>query len=1709
MLKYVCKIGKKTPPDRRKEKLYIMKRTVSLLLVLLMSLSLLAACSSADGNKTGKPVIIEGGDKDPAATLIHTGGVGDLPDFFNGIEVTPLEASGRTVGDKPSFRVVTKSPGDIGPLAEYTYLVPETKLAFSKLSDTEFRVDTLETLPSGSNIKFCVGNKNRPEISFAFETGERFGVSSTIPANKAMDVPVNTGIEIVFSEKLAGKTDVSRFVGVSPSFEYTAKLYPDGKTLLILPSSELDKRCEYTVFIKKGLTSVFGDVSEEDVSFSFITSGSSSYEASKLDLFFDKADHFPRPGQVSLCSFDIHGYRSENDAGYDFEAGVYELEGADELTSKVLALLGEGKGYDVSDLRKVAEVPVEKEPDTKVRYDCLIPGLDKGAYILAIKATDRSDPERSDERRVLLQVSDISCHVEVTEKHVTLIAAKNGSEPVEGAKIEYLPLWKYYIPDSDVFTPAPVATDPHGGATFAFDSASASGILLRVTSGEESLLIPFMINSYMYYGFYKLYPGYSPRLSTPFFLYTDREEYFSSDTVNFTGFTAYEPKEGERLWYSFTGTEKMPLELRADGSFSGSYSFDDYTFGSVTLSVFTSDGKTLYSKLLSVTEEDKPKYRASLVFDKPCYVKGETASVTLTASYFDGTPAEGLRFVFETGTGYSRESVTDENGEATFSFRASAAYTESNYPGNLFVTSRLTGNEMTDLTARASAVFFHFDTWLKREKTEEDETGVYSVIRTNELDLSGIKSAEDVRSVDFPLSTVGNSVTKTLDVKLRKITYEKKQSGQRYDAINKVFLPLYNWETKDTVIMKEKMTAENGVLRLKHVEDAEDNEYYYYDVSLDGVKLKLFANGGRNRFVGPSNPSSSLTTDKQKYKTGEEVNVVFIPSPDTKPDNRALTVYYKGGYDRFYPDGNVCSFPFKREYASGICISLAFFDEGRPCGLLTSASFDPDDNKLELEVLTDKTEYRPGDKASVRVKATYADGKAASGALLTLSVVDEACFALKEQTFDALASYYVSAGRPERPVYNSYIQKVMFNAFSAGAATEKGGDVYEFEDSESPIIASNAKKDYVIRTRFENNPVFTDVVLDPDGEAELVFDVPDNVTSWRLTSIARIGKSVDKTDAYIGQSVTSVISTLPAFIDVESSKNYLSGDSVCVSFKLSGKALTKGEPYEVTAELSDGENTVSERTLTGEYTPGKRGFIDFGELPVGAYTLRVTSECGDFRDGIESRLNVIESGVGAFITVPLALDELKDIKPARFPMNLTFCSPGQREYLSVLYKSVSGDTARADAKAAFISASELLSEFTQNESELKDNSLELARALNNDHKKYGLISLLPYSAGDFRLTSLICALSLSALSPSTKENIKNNLKLCLRNDSFKNAEELCYSYLALSSLGSPVLDEVLEIAETKKDYSAEARLALAFALVKLGDYPSASALYNEIKASAYTENSDGTAYLRSGGESVDEDVSLTSLALVTASDIYPDDAQKYDRYIAARESDFDSYDLQRLYYLSCRRISPDGANFTLTRGGKTEEITLKGFERYSVDLNTLSGFEASSDDGVIVLASYYASGETLENAAGKCDEITLDKSVSSLGEGFYRIDIDYKITTDLSYFTFRISDSLPSGTKYYKDDSYHVEYGSGYTFCRGGQTVGGYISRWEMKSGNLLEARKSRTYTGKLSYVVRAAIDGKYTVEKAAVISSDGRVAFSNDCGKYEFSSKVNNGFVN
>ena len=171
--------------------------------------------------------------------------------------------------------------------------------------------------------------------------------------------------------------------------------------------------------------------------------------------------------------------------------------------------------------------------------------------------------------------------------------------------------------------------------------------------------------------------------------------------------------------------------------------------------------------------------------------------------------------------------------------------------------------------------------------------------------------------------------------------------------------------------------------------------------------------------------------------------------------------------------------------------------------------------------------------------------------------------------------------------FNSgYTNKADRDMFAtADEATAETEAPTESEPSPDPGDSSGGEEVYV-RKYFADNPVFEVASLDENGEATVVFKVPDNITSWRLTAVAADGVEGDYDKVRLGNAVSDIICTQGFFINLSAPAYYIVGDDAALLARSFGVSSTGAVEY--TAEVADDAGSV---VATASASDDSKGYV--------------------------------------------------------------------------------------------------------------------------------------------------------------------------------------------------------------------------------------------------------------------------------------------------------------------------------------------------------------------------------------------------------------------------------------------------------------------------------------------------------------------------------------
>ncbi len=1668
---------------------------VAVLLLAAMSVSLITLIPGTKKKDRPEGILFSG-------DAYTADGVVDLPEELRTVSVTADGSDSKIIPTDSSFTITTCGACDVGTLAKYLTVSPSTYMSVEQLSETEFRLrPATDGLVPGTVYRVSVGDPESPAASYAFQTESKLLVKSILPSDRTT-APVDTGIEIAFSDSV--KTDgIDRFITVSPAVKGEWYRYPDGRTVALVPDDKLDYDTVYTVTVSAGVealsgkkletgtTSVFRTVTEpQSPGILTLSIRDTTHTLSNMTAVFSPDEEAyvklecigPDIERIDSATVRLWKYDSPADAAKAIEKAQTVKEGVLVYPTGGLTLVRKVSG-DIDSSRITANFGA---------------GLEKGVYLVTVEATASDDKKTVDaEFSGFIQISSLRAFTASSDGRTLVYITDRTGAGAGGADISgkaFVPADNWAEKPASDFADVYAVTANDGVAVL--ENLHRSAMLLTASSEGDRLIVCASAAATVNDGYFMRY------------IYTDREVYFSNDTVSFWGVVA--PAYGEDLpgeLYMLTGSSsvKYPVKYDSDGSFSGSYEIKNLK-GGVYLKIVDADGRIYASKYISITTEEKPTITASVSFNKLFYVYGDSAKVTVKAAFFDGTPAAGYEFECSIKAGSSSvapinsRAVTDANGEAVFAFRLGYCGAYSTSPVTVEFLAELSGMETQRLTVRGSAFYFH-SSYVYGIRYDED----CRRFTLNLRDTGAIKTADDLNYRFFEENTVGVPATAEITYRLVKYVITKTEKTG-YDSYTKRTYKTYSYDTSYYTEKTGTLDFRDGVATLPLYEVKDFSGGYYYEVMFrDGVhnyinNVGAVKGGYYIRQDGRSD--DGIVTDKEAYSVGDTVKATAVINGETNK-NTLYAVFANGLFG--YAVGETFEFGYEPELIPGATVyASAFTGEGFSVYRANIAYDCRKDAALTTVITADKESYKPGETAVLTFRTD------AKGGNVLVSIVDEACFALGEQKADALDffgslsgyGYYAGAIKPvavdgrfyATRIYSSYYRYdapydlVKYARDRESALAETNGDPGAPGGDE----AGSGKTGYYVRKNFADNPVFTVVGLDENGEGKLIFTVPDNLTTWRVTATAASGLGGKLEDIKLGTSTETAVCTQPFFISADVCSRYIVGDDVSAALRSFGRLADGTVSYRAVLSLDGRE--IAERTASGE--PSVHTWINFGKLEAGAYTLTVYAECGGGRDAVEKKFSVTLSNISADVCRDVTADEIADISPLLYPLTLTFSAstPESRLYDGILNRLARGnESGRADMLAAKYIALTIRSKlFGADAAEQAEETLRALSANGNVYYK-----LLPYSADDALLTAKILAADAGVADAGRRDRLISIYLGISAKDLQESPESLCSALMALAAMGEPVLDKLYSVASVAKNYPDEAKLFLAAAFACIGDYSAANDIYRQVKEKTGVSDGEyGTLYI--SGASLDANVRLTSAAMFSAARIAPADALAMAKYLSGNITRDESAELALACFVKYRDpsdFSDDGEKtLVYSVGGeeKTVELRRGGSYRVTLDRQGHETFRLVSCDGIAIKASYV--GAASEAFTDESERITVGKTVEPCGNNRYAVTLTVSGKSAKVYESFRITDCVPSGARYVSINGRTATYrnGSGiYSYAciysASGQDVNGWITIRNnnyASGGSYDNTCPEYGFTVSVSYIIRGAADGEFVVEGAVLKNS-------------------------
>ena len=1597
---------------------------------------------------------------------------------YDQFTLTPESSDALGVEAGSAYTLESRDPVSANDIEDLLVVKTRQNVPYTvaQISDKKLSIAFSEPLSQDEVVKFNLatttawpnGEPATRDYNWAFQVKGTFRVTSTIPGDKMGEVPLDSGIEFVFSHENVDKKAFEKALTISP--EISGHVESSRRSFVFVPD-EIQPRTLYTVTLSGDLPLQGSDETlGENYSFTFETSDTDrGFHFSLSDRFLSVT-----PGDTMALAYNEWGDRAASETGPahvkvfrygSFEAYVEAMKVARDLEWR--AFVSADALIDTS-VQPAFEFDAEKASYDYREYVMFPESLPEGYYVV--------DVTRLGVRAwALISSSNLTSYVSrATNQTLFWVNDAATNAAIEGATVSYLG-------DSERST-----TDSEGLASVAsredqeniVEIRNGNAAIAMLLHGGPQILAADGSRSW------SSQERYGSDIAGAYwtYLYTDRPTYKPTDTMKFWGYVETRD-DGSRPEQVFVdvGFDSLTLDVTPNGTYSGEMLLRGVNQGNYSLNVSWGDN-IVATKNINVSEYVKPAYMLSIAPDKDAAFVDDAIGFTVHGEFFEGTPVNGLE-VYVYGECVDQILTLDDAGNAHGSF--SCEYVPSRrYPQTTGMTVRPNRPEEGQIEAWSNVMMFgpkiYLDTPWDTNVIKDGTGNVEAIVRN----VQAINSYDP--NTFAPTTRAGQAIAG----KLIEITYVKREVGQSYDFVRKQVVTNYSYDRNEATISEFSMRSdENGIARYSFPATKPDTNYRVELSATDEFgrtdKTELYLwerqeyEHGESSALSFNNDDATALGDDQwtfpGYDVGARVNLSVYQNgrPFSVPEGgRFLYFQAHRGIRETEPSSEPrYAFDFEQEDVPNVAVYGVTFEKGiyQQVGQYGwwygsggfPVSYDSSLSRLTITVTPDRTAYAPGVDANLGIHVQDANGRPVE-AEVNMNVVDEAYYALFPETVNPLGNLYrwVDDGVE--------LTQATQDADQATSGAEKGGG-----------------GDRALgRSIFKDNAAFDLVQTDASGNGTMKLALPDNITSWRVTA-----QALDADGKRAGSTLIDVAATLPFFLNPVMRDSYLSDDQPTLIIRASGTQVGLGDPVVYKIEVPDAsfEQTVSA-------TAGETVRFDLPDLELGTHNVTITGTTGALEDKITRVVEIVPSrlvrpvisqvtgGIGSAISIEGASDRYTDV---------TFMDGAAGRYYSELQTLSGWWGDRADESLARAAATELLNGFFGEANLIPEFSA-------NAYWGNG-VRLLPYAGEDFDLTAKVALLQDSPFDEASLASYFSS-KLDAEYDDM-TPRERAMTFAALASLGEPVLAEFQRIAPDLGD-DLDVRLWVALGLHGAGDDEGARAVYRDLMKDA--SERDGYLFLKA--DDVETTVERTALAAVLAGALNEPQRDQLHDYVLAIAPGETTVVLERLLYVkeTIPHLIASETEFSYTLRGERKTATVGRWQTASVIVSPedLSQLAIDVTKGSLIAVSRYETpvvdpAAPVDSALGVNRTFSSDQGVAtSFSEGqLVKIDLKYTLppsncdaTADAPRTkqanapceTYQITDVLPSGLT--------VITMSGSGFFEGGDTCYDYPSLVSNQRVSFYVTPQSQSGCDKrkenaLTYYARVVTPGTYLAEPVYIRS--------------------------
>ncbi|MBX4205338.1 MAG: Ig-like domain-containing protein, partial [Candidatus Doudnabacteria bacterium] len=978
-----------------------------------------------------------------------------LADYASAFELTAQESDIAGIGPNSSFilkSTVSLSTYQVGKVVKFD---PEIEFDVESIGENTFRITPKGNLDENKiyQIQIEEGVADR-EYSWAYQVKAPFNIIKTSPGNKT-SAPVNSGIELTFN-----RTDVKnieKYFEITPNVPGRFEVSED--TAVFIPKNPLAEHTIYTVSVKKGLgASGTSDTLNEDYQFAFETQTTNSPEYNYIS-FTD--DFVTSPAGINP---DL-GVYSYNFSG-SLSASIYKISSPDEFIgtyqnsrnwswgwASFYRQNGQNR-FETKDKKALMTFQPGIATHNYQSYIEIPQTLDPGMYVIDLAySNDKHD-------QAWLQVTNTAHYFSLTQdKGFLWLYDFAGKSPIPNAKVEF---------------------SKSGQSTQGLGQSNADGLLEfntpdGVKSSDNYDNPPFLkiTNAQGQISFAKLQDrwGYSGNFVVGGdnywkFLSTDRYTYQMTDTIHFWGVVKSRNEDVRQkkvkvslmdnsgYWYYYSPTtQRQPLAstevmVSPFNTIEGSFSFAGLDPNSYNL-VVTFGDETVTQTSVEVLTYSKPTYQINVTTSKPAIYAGDSVTFTASATFFDGTPLANAKLAY---SGYWDKNITgtvtlDKNGVGTVTLNP-AYIAKAYYPRDLSLYFHPATAEEGEIEGTGSVLVFGPHMLLQSEQTHQTGDNYTFRAKLNDINIENKVPEGNGFRMEYIAGPVANY---PIQAEIKKITYNKVESGSYYDPINKVVNKTYNYERHEEIIETINGTT-NGNGEYEFSRNLLKGESTYYEVTfraVDRAGRKIdetsYAYYATYDSWNPARLSLNIGNGsyQNEFSVGEQVSLVAAGQGGLDITNKPILFYrYQNNIDRVVVSRSAAfAENFGKDFIPSVQYRAVVWG---PYGFAESntvmALYKQNDSNIKIDISPDKASYRPGDKVNLKFHISDKDGKGLVSET-NVAVVDEAVFHVLPYSWqqELLSSLYVPIYTSPTTGTTSYLIPTADDFASNGGGAEKGG----------------------------------------------------------------------------------------------------------------------------------------------------------------------------------------------------------------------------------------------------------------------------------------------------------------------------------------------------------------------------------------------------------------------------------------------------------------------------------------------------------------------------------------------------------------------------------------------------------------------------------------------------------------------------------------------